>query len=165
MKNGISPVSLRPGKIPFIRPTYMKISRCMTAFINVAVLRFCFIFWARSKFEFVEKNCRQTFELDQFEEQNKSITYLERQEKAVEISVEWKKERAPEAFFFSEIPSENQHVSEKAWTEVNFKVTKDCSPFQLAGKDLNLRPDEIRRINQIFTWYLLHWEVMFKNWL
>ena len=46
----------------------------MTSFINVAVLRFCFIFWARSKFEFVEKNCRQTFELDQFEEQNKSIT-------------------------------------------------------------------------------------------
>ena len=77
----------------------------MTAFINVAVLRFSFIFWARSKFEFVEKNCRQNFELDQFEEQNKSITYLERQEKVVEINVEWKKERVPEAFFFSETDS------------------------------------------------------------
>ena len=40
-----------------------------------------------------------------FEEQNKSITYLERQEKVVEINFEWKKERVPEAFFFSETDS------------------------------------------------------------
>ena len=77
----------------------------MTAFINVAVLRFCFIFWARLKFEFVEKNWKKKNKKKKFEEQNKSITYLERQEKVVEINVEWKKERAPEAFFFSETDS------------------------------------------------------------
>ena len=79
----------------------------MTTFINVVVLRFCFIFWARLKFEFVEKNWNKKKQKQnkKFEEQNKSITYLERQEKVVEINVEWKKERVPEAFFFSETDS------------------------------------------------------------
>ena len=36
-----------------------EISRYTTEFINVAVLRFTFIFWARSTFEFYEKNRRQ----------------------------------------------------------------------------------------------------------
>ena len=36
-----------------------EISRYTTEFINVAVLRFAFIFWARSTFKFYEKNRRQ----------------------------------------------------------------------------------------------------------
>ena len=46
-------------------------------------------------------------EPDELEEQNKCINSLERQEKAAESNIEWKKEKAPEALFFSKIPSEN----------------------------------------------------------
>ena len=45
-----------------------EISRYTTEFINVAVLRFAFIFWARSTFKFYEKNRRQ----------NECITTLDR---------------------------------------------------------------------------------------
>ena len=165
MKNGISPVSLRPGKIPFIRPTYIKISRCMTAFINVAVLRFCFIFWARLKFEFVEKNWKKQKEKIWRTELEH---YLFGETRKGGRDQCWMKEGAGAWSLFLQRNWFRWRInmySEKAWTRVNFKVTKDCSPFQLAGKDLNLRPDEIRRIIQIFTWFLLHWEVMFKSWL
>ena len=69
---------------------------------------FTFLFYLLSQIKI--RVCREKLKKNKnkkkkFEEQNKSITYLERQEKVVEINVEWKKERAPEAFFFSETDS------------------------------------------------------------
>ena len=54
---------------------------------------------------FARKHRRQNFE-----EQNECMTSLDRREKEAESNIEWKKKKAPEACFFSEILQENPQI-------------------------------------------------------
>ena len=78
----------------------------MKEFINVAVFMFRLYLFSQINIQiFSRKHRRQNFE-----EQNECMTSLDRREKEAESNTEWKKKKAPEACFFSEILQENPKI-------------------------------------------------------
>ena len=168
-----------------IHTLHMKISRYMKEFINVAVLRFDFIFWAKSTFKFFEKTPPQNFE-----EQNECMTSLNRREKAAESNIEWKKKKALEFLWrnsvreSSNLTVPNKHhalpfpyekkgsdfrtlatnmYSEAPWTQVNFKGIKEWKGLKsLAERNSTNQPNITCKW---FAWYLFYRDVIFKNLL